>query len=204
MTTFSDFKFLFGILACAAALSGCASAPAVPKGPAPLADLLNQGSQSAATGQKEQAIGVWKQAAAAYPADKTPWANIAQSRYDSGQYGEAIVNAQEVLLRDPNDKAANAIIAVAGLRLSNRALGDLGRQNGMTPQVRADTQEQVKLLRENMGDGPSAVAPVRRTFTPSRTTPKDVKEATVKEGKPDTPAKGKTDGDKNDPLYLLK
>ena len=108
-------------------------------------------------------------------------------------------------MRDPNDKTANAIIAVAGLRLSNRALGDLNRQNGMTPQVRADAQEQVKQLRENMGDAPTAVVPTKRTFTPSRNTPKDVKEAGAKDNKPDTPAKGKTDGDKNDPFGgLLK
>jgi tetratricopeptide (TPR) repeat protein len=162
MTTFSDFKYLCGVLACAAALTGCATdAPVKPVGPLPLADLLSQGSQQAATGQKEKAIAVWKQASNAYPGDKTPWANIAQSRYESGQYGEAITSAQEVLLRDPNDKAANAIIAVAGLRLANRALGDLSRQNGMTPQVRADSQEQVKQLREYMADAPAVVPQTR-------------------------------------------
>jgi hypothetical protein len=45
-------------------------------------------------------------------------ADIAQTRYEAGQYGEAIVNAQEVLVRDPNDTLANSIIAISGLRLS--------------------------------------------------------------------------------------
>ena len=209
MTTFSDFKFLCGVLACAAALTGCsATAPVVPKGPAPLSELLSKGSQAAATGQKEEAISVWKQAGQAYPADKAPWANIAQSRYDSGQYGEAIVNAQEVLLRDPNDKVANGIIAVAGLRLANRALGDLSRQNGMTPQVRVDVQEQAKMLRENMGDRESAIAPQPRRQPPVRNTPKEIKDNNplkdLEKTKAETPTKGKPDVDKNDPLYLLK
>ncbi|NHZ36767.1 tetratricopeptide repeat protein [Massilia rubra] len=164
MTTFPDFKYLCGVLACAAALAGCeTSKPVMPKGPAPLAELLNQGTQASAAGRKEEAIGYWKQASDAYKGDKAPWANIAQSRYDTGQYGEAIVNAQEVLLRDPNDKAASAIIAAASLRLANRALGDLSRQNVLAGQVRADSQDQIKQLRDHMGDGPAASAPIRKT-----------------------------------------
>jgi tetratricopeptide (TPR) repeat protein len=211
MTTFSDFKYLCGVLACAAALTGCdttAKAPPLPKGPAPLADLLSQGSQAAATGQKEQAISVWKQAGTAYPADKAPWANIAQSRYDSGQYGEAIVAAQEVLLRDPNDKAANTIIAIGGLRLSTRALGDLNRQNNMTPQLRADAQEMAKLLRENMSDNTASVVPTRRTTPAARPLrdSKDVKDIKdVKDTKVEAATKVKPEGDKNDPFGgLLK
>lgn len=164
MTTFPDFKYFCGVLACAAALTGCSTTvPVKPAGPLPLSELLSQGSQHAATGQKEKAISVWKEASAAYPGDKTPWANIAQSRYESGQYGEAITNAQEVLLRDPNDKSANAIIAVAGLRLANRSLGDLSRQSGLTPQLRADTADQFKQLREFMPDGPGQGTRIVRT-----------------------------------------
>jgi tetratricopeptide (TPR) repeat protein len=205
MTTFSDFKYLCGVLACAAALTGCATdAPVKPVGPLPLAELLNQGSQHAATGQKEKAIGVWKQATTAYPGDKAPWANIAQSRYDSGQYGEAITSAQEVLLRDPNDKAANAIIAVAGLRLANRSLGDLSRQqNGLTPQVRADSQEQVKQLREYMADAPVAVQPPRpRPAEPRPTRP--TKEANPLKELEKTPVKTVREPEKGSPFDVLK
>ncbi|WP_229413473.1 tetratricopeptide repeat protein [Massilia violaceinigra] len=190
MTTFSDLKHLFGVMACAAALSACDSAPKVPPR-APLADLLNQASQAAGSGQKEQAVTVWKQAAAAYPADKAPWASIAQTRYDAGQYGEAIVSAQEVLLRDPNDKAANSIIAIAGLRLSTRALGDLNRQNGMTPALRTESQDLAKLLRENLGDN-TAATPTRRT-EPTRRKPAEKTSKTDKD-----------DGNKSDPFDLLK
>ena len=186
MTTFSDFKYLCGVLACAAALTGCETTkPVVAKGPPPLAELLNQGTQASAAGRKEEAIGYWKQATAAYTGDKAPWAKIAQSRYDSGQHGEAIVAAQEVLLRDPNDKTASAIIAAAGLRSVNNALGNLNRQNALVGPVRADSQEQIKLLRDNMGDA-APVAPIRR-YQPEKSTVKAVKDNNPLTSLKDTP-----------------
>lgn len=78
--------------------------------------------------------------------------NIAQSRYDAGQYGEAIVSAQEILVRDPSDQLANSIIAISGLRLSTRALGDLSRQNNLSGSIRTESQDLAKLLRESLGE----------------------------------------------------
>lgn len=197
MTTFSDFKYLCGVLACAAALTGCETTkPLVAKGPAPLAELLNQGSQASAAGRKEEAIGYWKQATAAYTGDKAPWAKIAQSRYESGQHGEAIVAAQEVLLRDPNDKTASAIIAAAGLRSVNNALGNLNRQNALVGQVRADSQEQIKLLRDNMGDTVS-VAPIRRP-------PPDKTVKAVKDNNPLTSIKETTKAETERPAIKIR
>ena len=141
----------FAPVAFAATLSACSTAPAVSPKPS-LQDLLSQAGQAAAAGQKEKAVTLWKRTATAYPADKTPWANIAQTGYEAGQYGEAIVNAQEVLVRDPNDKLANSIIAMSGLRLSTRALGDLSRQNNLVGPLRTETQELAKLLRESLGE----------------------------------------------------
>jgi tetratricopeptide (TPR) repeat protein len=140
-----------GIVACAAALSACFTKPlALPK--PQLQDMLSQASRAAGSGQKEQAVKLWEETAAVYPADKTPWANIAQTRYDAGQYGEAIVAAQEVLVRDPNDKLANSIIAIGGLRLSIRAIADLSRQNKLAGPLRAESQDLAKLLRESLGE----------------------------------------------------
>ena len=151
MTTYTTLTRLIGALACAATLSACSTAPVAPAAPK-LADLLSQGTQAAATGKKEQAVTVWKQAAAAFPADKTPWSSIAQTRYESGQYGEAIQAAQEVLLRDPNDKVANSIIAISGLRLSTRALSELSRQNNLSGPLKTESQDLAKLLRESLGE----------------------------------------------------
>ncbi len=184
MTTYSRCKTtltrLLGALACAATLSACSTAPvAVPAAPK-LADLLSQGSQAAATGKKEQAVTVWKQAATAFPADKTPWISIAQTRYEGGQYGEAIQAAQEVLLRDPNDKLANSIIAISGLRLSTRALADLSRQSNLAGPIKTESQDLARILRETLGDTvlvpPAASAPpvrAARNNAPARSNTKN-------------------------------
>ena len=135
----------------AAALSACSTAPKLPDTPQ-LTEMLSKASQAAAAGEKEKAVTTWKQAATAYPADKSPWASIAQTRYEAGQYGEAITAAQEVLVRDPNDKLANSIIATSGLRLATRALGDLSRQNNLSGSLRTESQDLAKLLRETLGE----------------------------------------------------
>ena len=169
MTTYTTLTRLLGALACAATLSACSTAPKVPAVPK-LADLLSQGSEAAASGKKEQAVTVWKQAATAFPADKTPWASIAQTRYEGGQYGEAIQAAQEVLLRDPNDKVANSIIAISGLRLSTRALSELSRQNNLSGPLKTESQDLAKLLRESLGETvlvPPASAGARTARAPA-------------------------------------
>jgi len=164
--TLSRTGQLLGAIVCAATLSACATAPqssttaqlAKPS----LQAMLSQAGTASGAGQKEQAVTLWKQAAVAYPADKAPWLNIAQTRYEAGQYGDAIINAQEVLVRDPNDTLANSIIAISGLRLSTRSLSDLSRQNNLSGSIRTESQDLAKLLRESLGETvlvPPAAAP---------------------------------------------
>ncbi len=151
----SRMSHFIGATACAILLSACATTkPEVAeKPPVPTMDeLLAKANEASTAGRKEDAVTLWKEAAAAYPADKTPWASIAQTRYDAGQYGEAIVSAQEVLVRDPNDRLANSIIAISGLRLSTRALADLSRQNNLSGSIRTESQDLAKLLRESLGE----------------------------------------------------
>lgn len=163
------------VAAFAASLSACSTmeppkvaAPVKPK----LEDLLAKASEAKAAGKQEQAITLWKETAQAYPADKQPWVNIAQSRYDAGQYGEAIVSAQEILVRDPSDQLANSIIAISGLRLSTRALADLSRQNNLSGSIRTESQDLAKLLRESLGETvlvpPAAEKPAKPVRTANR------------------------------------
>ena len=147
-----SFKRIGAAASLALLLGACSSTPTVPAGPPKLDELLSQASQAAASGNKEQAVTLWKQGAAAYPAEKAPWTHIAQTRFEAGQYGDAIQAALEVLVRDPNDKLANSIIAISGLRLSTRALGDLSRQNNLSGSLKTESQELAKLLRENLGE----------------------------------------------------
>lgn len=178
-------------LALATLLGACSttpSAPPVAAAPPKLDELLSKASQAAASGNKEQAVTLWKQGASAYPAEKAPWTHIAQTRYEAGQYGDAIQAALEVLVRDPNDKLANSIIAISGLRLSTRALGDLSRQNNLTGSTLTESQELAKLLRENLGETvlvpPAAPAPAVREprAAPSRSAKKPAKSKSANAG----------------------
>ncbi|MBB3222044.1 hypothetical protein [Pseudoduganella umbonata] len=140
-------------------------------------DLLTDASKAADSGNKEQAVTLWKQSAAAFPSEKTPWTHIAQTRYEAGQYGDAIQAALEVLVRDPNDQLANSIIAISGLRLSTRALNDLSRQNSLSGSIKTESQDLAKLLRESLGETvlvpppppPPAAVPQRTARTAKKT-----------------------------------
>jgi tetratricopeptide (TPR) repeat protein len=154
MSTSIHFRRLLGGAACILALSACTTAPVVKPtvGGPTIADVMGKAAAADSAGQKEAAMTLWKQAAVAYPADKDPWTRMAQTKYEAGQYGEAIVNAQEILVRDPNDQLANSIIAISGLRLSTRALADLSRQNNLSGSLRTESQDLAKLLRESLGE----------------------------------------------------
>ncbi|SFU83713.1 tetratricopeptide repeat protein [Pseudoduganella namucuonensis] len=167
--------------ACAVVLSACGTAPQVAEVPKPtIGALMSQASQAASSGQKEQAVALWKQTAAAFPAEKSPWVNIAQTRYDAGQYGEAIVSAQEVLVRDPNDQLANSIIAISGLRLSTRALADLSRQNNLSGPLRTESQDLAKLLRESLGETVLVPPQPAQQAAPARTAARGAKKPAAK------------------------
>ncbi len=152
MSTLTPFRRLVGGMACALALSACSTAPVVVAKKPTMDEAMAQATLALNSGQKDKAMSLWKEAATAFPADKTPWLKMAQTKYDAGQYGEAIVNAQEVLVRDPADKVANSMIATSGLRLATRALSDLSRQNNLTPNTRTEAQDLAKLLRESLGE----------------------------------------------------
>lgn len=103
-------------------------------------------------GNPEQAVGLLRAAASQFPTDKTPWLRIAQIKFDSGNYGEAIINAQEALQRDPTEKIANSIVTVSGLRLATKSISDLRSQNSLSGTVKSEAQDLAKILRENLGE----------------------------------------------------
>jgi predicted Zn-dependent protease len=103
-------------------------------------------------GQNDKAYALLKSAGSAYPTDKTPWVRMAQMRFDSTDYGDAIVNALEALERDPDDTLANSIVAVSGLRVTSKALADLSQKNNLSGNVRTEAHELAKLLRTSLGE----------------------------------------------------
>ncbi|MBC7684292.1 MAG: hypothetical protein H7176_03570 [Bdellovibrionales bacterium] len=144
-------KHLFSYLACAAALSGCATAPPPPvKAPLTIAAMMSEAEAAINLGKNEQGIALFKSAAAEFPREKAPRLRAAQVQFECHNYGEAIVHAREVLERDADDMVANSIMAASGLRVSSKALAELAARNNLTGSVRAEAQDLAKMLRENI------------------------------------------------------
>jgi hypothetical protein len=153
------FNTLVSLLALSAAvgLTGCSSAPKTPEillkpKSVELSVLMEQAAATEKSGTKEAAIKQYEEAAKTYPASKLPWARVAQIQFDSANYGEAIVAAQQVVSRDEKDKIAHSILSVSGLRVSTKALADLSRQNELSGSIRSEAQSLTKVLRESLGE----------------------------------------------------
>ncbi|WP_229467468.1 M48 family metallopeptidase [Massilia sp. Mn16-1_5] len=148
------FTRLMPAMACVALLSACAStgdsAAGMPKA-ATMAASVAAADAAIAAGQPDKAYAHLKSASQAFPADKTPWVRMAQMRFDSKEYGQAIVDAHEALERDPDDTLAHSIAAVSGLRVSSKALGELTRKNKINGDVKSEAQDLAKLLRTSLG-----------------------------------------------------
>ncbi len=117
-----------------------------------LDSMLADADRAAVAGQHEKQLAALKAAAASFPSDKAPWLQLAQTRFDRGNYSEAIANAQEALQRDPSDKQAHSIIAVSGLRLATKSLLDLNQQSNLGGSVRSEAQELARTLRTTLGE----------------------------------------------------
>ncbi len=149
-------KSMVTVLIGAAMLAGCATDSPLHRGERlsvqTLESMLADADRAAAVGQHDKFQAVLQAAAANYPAEKAPWLQMAQTRFDRGSYSDAIVQAQEALQRDPADKQALSIIAVSGLRLSTRALADLSQQSNLGGSVRSEAQELARMLRNTLGE----------------------------------------------------
>jgi tetratricopeptide (TPR) repeat protein len=132
-----------------------------------LSVLMDQAATVEKAGQKDGALLKYQEAAKFYPTSKLPWSKIAQIQFDSSNYGEAIVAAQQVVARDSRDKVAHSILSVSGLRVSTKALADLSRQNELSSSVRSEAQSLAKILRENLGE--SVLVPTQTVVDAPRT-----------------------------------
>jgi predicted Zn-dependent protease len=140
-------KRLFPSLVCAAVLAACAApAPAPVAKPITVASALADADAAAKAGRSEQAYSILAGAARANPTDKAPWLRMAQMRFEDKNYGEAIVSGLAAIERDPDDMLAYSLVAVSGLRVSSKALGDLTQKNGFTGSVRNEAQDLANLL----------------------------------------------------------
>jgi predicted Zn-dependent protease len=178
-------------LVCVAMLSACAttSPPAEPTvaKTTSIKAAMAEANAAAVSGHPDKAYALLRQASATWPADKAPWVRMAQMRFDSNNYGDAIVNALEALHRDPDDTLANSVVAVSGLRLSSKALADLTRKNNLSGTVRNEAQDLAKLLRNSLNE--EVLVPGAKAGQQRRDPPKSKPSAATATATASTPAK---------------
>ncbi|MDY7579032.1 tetratricopeptide repeat protein [Herbaspirillum sp. RTI4] len=176
-------KFLSG-MAIMLLLNSCAgNMPASGK----IEGVIAEADAAKKSGQIDKAARVLKAGTVAFPAEKAPWIRLAQMKFDSDNYVDAIAYALEGLQRDPKDKLANSIVAVSGLRLSTKALNDLRSQNDLNGSIRVEAQGLAKTLRESLGESVLIPQPPPR---PKLMRPRKI----ITPGKPGSPGDSSSDG----------
>ncbi len=137
-------------------MGACSTTPPPKPEPAPkietLAELMHQAETAAAAGEKEKSRNALRAAAKVDPVSKAPWVKLAETYFASDDYGNAILAAQEVLLRDASDSVAASVLAVSGLRVSIQALGTLRQQNNIAAGTRSEAETLTRSLRELLGE----------------------------------------------------
>lgn len=165
------------------ALGGCALSPAKGPEPAPaivsLQEYLQQGTKAATDGGRERARDIYRTAAKAYPASKEPWVKLAEDYYGAADYGNAILAAQEVMLRDGSDNFAASLLAVSGLRVSASALQSIRSQNPIIGNTRTEAETMARTLRDVLGESvlvpsPEAAPPAPPVPVKARPRPRPV------------------------------
>lgn len=164
----------------------------------------------AGDGKVDDAIGLLNKMAQGNPARKEPWEKMAKIYFDAGDYGNAIVAAEEVLQRDKADRVAKGIRAVSGLRVATQSLNDLKDDNNLKGSARSDAISLVKTLRDALGEdvlvpaedpkdnGDDKAAALTRRHAHARTY------APRKRAAPTTPASSTQPEANGDPFSVLR
>ncbi|SBV53231.1 hypothetical protein XBLMG947_4042 [Xanthomonas bromi] len=146
------FRPMFALVLLSA-LVGCASAPKKAPPPSSFDDTMSRAEAEVTSGGAEQALKTFEDAGRADPTRKEPWVRMAQLQFDRANYARAIVAAQEVLQRDPNDLVADGVLTVAGFRIANQSLQRLqGRGALASGTARKEAETLASTLRATMGD----------------------------------------------------
>jgi|GEM_PF-2290512 len=159
------------VLAAVLGLAACAVNPTQPA-PAPqteaLPELMHQAETAAAAGDKAKARDLYQAASKNDPTSKLPWVKLAEGYFEEGDYGNAVLAAQEVLHRDNTDSVGAGILAVSGLRISTAALTVLRQQNNINAGTRGEAETLTRNLRELLGEQILVPRPVEAAAPPPR------------------------------------
>ena len=139
-------------LALVSGLGACASTPKK-AAEVPFDVTLANAEAQVSTAGADAAISAFELAAKADPTRKEPWVRIAQLQFDQNRYARAIVAAEEVLQRDPDDLVADGVLTVAGFRIANESLQRLDGRGALASETaQREAQTLVTTLRSTMGD----------------------------------------------------
>jgi hypothetical protein len=133
--------------------------------------MLDAADRTRADGHVQKARDAYRAAAAAFPSEHLPWVRLAQSHFEGADHGNAIVAAEEALQRNPHDQTALGILAVAGLRVSSRAVASLNEKQALGDS-RSQAESIVQTLRSVLGEtsllaSQSTAAPERSPKLPT-------------------------------------
>lgn len=106
--------------------------------------LMQSAEAEVGAGRLETALANFNSAAMADPTRKEPWVRSAQLQFDAGNYGRAIVAAEEVLKRDPNDLVADSVLTVGGLRVASASLVRLQGRGAIASDTARREAEQLR------------------------------------------------------------
>jgi hypothetical protein len=149
------------IIACCIWMAGCVgsaakrSAALVQATEARYTQLMRDAESALKNNQKDQALGLFANAAKTSPTRLEPWQRMSQIQFEHGNYVEAAVAAQEVLQRDAptaDGAAAHSILAVSGLRLSVRSLAELRGNDFLNGDVRREAETLAQTLRVTLNE----------------------------------------------------
>lgn len=177
---------------CALVLVLAVSGPASAAKPKQYEKLFTAAEAHVAAGRIEPALIAFADAAKADPTRKEPWVRSAQLLFDGGRYGRAIVAAEEVLQRDPQDRVADSVLTIAGMRLAGQSLQRLQASGALSVSdtARKEAEQLAGAVRQTLSKaGPAAGTPreaPRRAPKPRRSKP--VARAAATAGDPAAPA----------------
>ncbi len=178
------------VLAACATNSGTSTPP--PKAPAQasLQELMQRAEASAKANRLEASRLEYREAAKAYPTSVLPWSKLAEDYFEKGDHGNAILAAQEVVQREPQNVVAQSVLAVSGLRVSNAALTSLrAQQSGVPTSTREQATALTRTLREALGEYALVPRQPAAGDTPANTTAASTGAAAA--AAPAAPARGK-------------
>lgn len=125
---------------------------------------MQEAAQAASSGSKDRARDIYRTASKNYPSNKEPWGKLAEDYFEAGNYGQAILAAQEVIQRDPADALATGVLAVSGLRVSTAALATLRQQQAsLNGGTRTEAESMASTLRDMLGEPVLVPRPVAAT-----------------------------------------